>query len=196
MLILGAGLRPMLEDLMDRLSRRLRIEVHDDRKITIYIPEGAELRWGDRQLARVVQQEVVLENNTRAVFTEVLLRVRFTPYTAAITSEPLLLGVIVPASPSGHADIRPPTAEGERVVEFDFISPQSQVTMLVFTNHDGEISFDTLCDREVVVRHIGTMFSESAQKVMPGWMNVLKPIVLPFTIAGIIGRKMRRRERK
>lgn len=195
MLILGAGLRPMLEDLMDRLSRRLRLEVHDDRKITIYIPDGAELRWGDAPVPRVVQQEVVLENNTRAVFHEVLLRIRFTPYAAAVTSEPLLLGLNVPSSPACRAEIRPATAPGERVAEFEFISPQSQVTMLVFTNHDGEMAFDTLCDREIVVRHIGTSFSESAQTVMPGWMNVLKPIVLPFTIAGIIGRKMRRRKK-
>lgn len=196
MLIAGAGLRPLLEDLMDRLGRRLRIEVHDDRKTTIYVPDGIRLLWNDRELPRVIQQEVAIENNTRTVFHEVQLRLRFLPFRSDTLSEPLLLGAVIPPTPVTRAELKPPTVAGERVIEFDYISPQSQLLMLVFTNHDGEIEFETMCDRDVVVRHTGTMFSESVQAVMPGWMSVLKPIVLPFTIAGIIRRKMRRRRKK
>lgn len=196
MLISGAGLRPLLEDYMDRLGRRLRIEVHDDRKSTIYVPDGIRLLWGDRELLRVIQQEVVIENNTRTVFHEVRLRLRFLPFNAHSLSEPLLLGAVIPPTPVTRAELQSPTVPGERIVEFDYISPQSQVTMVVFTNYDGEIEFETMCDRDVVVRHTGAMFSESVEAVMPGWMSVLKPIVLPFTIAAIIRRKMRRSRKK
>ncbi|PZU48964.1 MAG: hypothetical protein DI568_06730 [Sphingomonas sp.] len=196
MLIAGATLRPWLEDLMDRAGRRLRVEVHDDRKITIYIPEGVELTWQGKQYPRVVQQEILLENNTRSVFHEVELRLRYRPFNDVLPDEPLLLGMVVPPSPNTVATVHPPAVRGERVVEFEYISPQSQVSMLVFSNHDGEISFETLCDREIVVRHVGVLFSENVQKVMPAWMTVLKPIVLPFTIATVVRERLRRRKRK
>ncbi|TPE59119.1 hypothetical protein FJQ54_15120 [Sandaracinobacter neustonicus] len=196
MLIAGATLRPWLEDVMDRAGRRLRVEVHDDRKITIYVPEGVELSWQGRQYPRVVQQEVVLENNTRSVFHEVELRLRYRPFNNIPTDEPLLLGMVVPPTPNAVAVARPPAVRGERVIEFEYISPQSQVTMLVFSNHDGEISFETLCDREIVLRHVGVLFSENVQKVMPAWMEVLKPIVLPFTIVTVVRERLRRRKRQ
>lgn len=196
MLIVDASLRPMLENAMDRASRRLRIEVHDDRKIVLYIPEGIELHWAGESLDRVVQQEIVLENYTRDVFHEVQLRLRFKPYNSGIGDDRLLLGVVVPPTPNTDARLLPMTVPGERIVEMDYISPQSEVNMLVFTKYDGDIEFDTLCDREIVVRHTGSLFSENAQKVMPSWMSVLKPIVLPFTIAGVIRRQFLRRKTK
>lgn len=191
-LILGAGLRPLLEDLMDRLSRRLRIEVRDDRKLLLYIPDGMDLLWRGTHLHRVVLQEVILENNTQGVFDNVRLRLRFTPYNAAAMSEQLLLSAIILPTPDAEAILLPEAAESERIVQFKYISPRSQVQMRVFTNLDGEVEFDTLCDKEVVVRHTGTMFSESAQLVMPSWMSVLKPIVLPFTIVAVLRRRLRR----
>lgn len=196
MLIAGATLRPWLEEVMDRAGRKLRLEVHDDRKITIYIPDGVELTWQGRQYPRVVQQEITLENNTRSVFHEVELRLRYRPFSNVSQDEPLLLGMVVPPTPNTIARARPPMVRGEREVEFEYISPQSQVTMLVFSNHDGEISFETLCDREVVVRHVGVLFSENVQKVMPSWVAVLKPIMLPFTIATVLRQQVRRRKRK
>ena len=111
-------------------------------------------------------------------------------------SEPLLLGAIILPSPHAESMLLPDLTEGERVLQFKYISPQSQVELRVFTNVDGEIEFDTLCDKEVVVRHTGTMFSESAQLVMPSWMAVLKPIVLPFTIVAVLRRRMRRSQVK
>ena len=191
-LIVGAGLRPPLEDLLDRLGRRLRVEVRDDRKLVLYIPDGIDLLWGGVHLHRVVQQEVILENNTQAVFDNVRLRLRFTPYNAAASGETLLLGAVIMPSPHSESLLLPDTVEGERVLQFKYISPQSQVEMRVFTNMDGEINFDTLCDKEVVVRHTGTMFSETAQNVMPSWMAVLKPVVLPFTIVALVRRRLRR----
>lgn len=191
-LIIGAGLRPPLEDLLDRLGRRLRIEVRDDRKLVLYVPEGIDLMWGGNHLHRVVQQEVILENNTHGVFDNVRLRLHFLPYNAAAMTEPLLLGAIILPTPNAESLLLPDTKEGERVLQFKYISPQSQVEMRVFTNVDGEIEFDTLCDKEVVVRHTGTMFSESARLVMPSWMTVLKPIVLPFTIVAVLRRRLRR----
>ena len=196
MLIAGAGLRPLLEDFMDRLGRRLRIEVQDDRKTTIYVPDGIQMLWNDLALDRVIQQQVVLENNTSKVFHEVRLLLRFRPFLSDTMSEPLLLGAVIPPTPVTRAELQAELKAGERVVEFDYISPHSQVMMLVFTNHDGEIDFETLCDREVVVRHTGVMFSESVESVMPGWMSILKPIVLPFTIVGVIRRKLRRSRKK
>jgi hypothetical protein len=195
-LIIGAGLRPPLEDLMDRMSRRLRIEVRDDRKLVLYIPDGIDLLWRGAHLHRVVQQEIILENNTQGVFDNVRLRLRFTPYNAAAMSEPLLLGAIILPTPDAESILLPDASEGERIVQFKYISPQSHVEMRVFTNVDGEIAFDTLCDKEVVVRHTGTMFSESAQLVMPSWMSVLRPVILPFTIVALLRRRLRRSRRK
>ena len=195
-LIIGAGLRPPLEDLMDRMSRRLRIEVRDDRKLVLYIPDGIDLLWRGAHLHRVVQQEIILENNTQGVFDNVRLRLRFTPYNAAAMSEPLLLGAIILPTPDAESILLPDSSEGERIVQFKYISPQSHVDMRVFTNVDGEIAFDTLCDKEVVVRHTGTMFSESAQLVMPSWMAVLRPVILPFTIVALLRRRLRRSRRK
>ncbi len=177
---------------MDRLSRRLRIEVRDDRKLLLYIPDGMDLLWRGTHLHRVVLQEVILENNTQGVFDNVRLRLRFTPYNAAAMSEQLLLSAIILPTPDAEAILLPEAAESERIVQFKYISPRSQVQMRVFTNLDGEVEFDTLCDKEVVVRHTGTMFSEFAQLVMPSWMSVLKPIVLPFTIVAVLRRRLRR----
>ena len=191
-LILGAGLRPLLEDWMDRLSRRLRIEVRDDRKLVLYIPDGIDLQWRGANLHRVVQQEVVQENTTQGVFDNVRLRLRFTPYNAAAMTEPLLLGAIILPTPDAESLLLPDTSEGERILQFKYISPRSEIEIRVFTNVDGEIEFDTLCDKEVVVRHTGTMFSESAQLVMPSWMAVFRPIVLPFTIVALLRRRLRR----
>lgn len=181
---------------MDRMSRRLRIEVRDDRKLVLYIPDGIDLLWRGAHLHRVVQQEIILENNTQGVFDNVRLRLRFTPYNAAAMSEPLLLGAIILPTPDAESILLPDSSEGERIVQFKYISPQSHVDMRVFTNVDGEIAFDTLCDKEVVVRHTGTMFSESAQLVMPSWMAVLRPVILPFTIVALLRRRLRRSRRK
>ena len=195
-LSLGAGLRPLLEDMLDRMGRRLRVEVRDDRKLVLYIPDGIDLLWGGTQLHRVVQQEVVLENNTQGVFDNVRLRLRFTPYNSAASSERLLLGAVILPTPDTEALLLPDTNEGERIMQFKYISPQSQVEMRVFTNVDGEIEFDTLCDKEVVVRHTGVMFSETARNVMPSWMAVLKPVVLPFTIVAVVRQRLRRSRMK
>ncbi|MCG2839971.1 hypothetical protein L6Q21_03110 [Sandaracinobacter sp. RS1-74] len=195
-MILGAGLRPLLEDLLDRLSRRLRIEVRDDRKLVLYIPDGIDLLWRGAHLQRVVQQEVILENNTQVVFDNVRLRLRFKPYNAAALGEKLLLGAVILPSPEAEAVLLPDTAEGERIMQFKYISPQSRAEMRVFTNVDGEIEFDTLCDKEVVVRHTGVMFSETARNVMPTWMAVLKPVVLPFTIVAVLRQRLRRSRQK
>lgn len=191
-LILGAGLRPPLEDLMDRLGRRLRVEVRDDRKLVLYIPDGIDLLWRGAHLHRVVQQEVVLENNTQGVFDNVRLRLRFTPYNAAVMTEPLLLGAVILPTPDAESLLLPDMSEGERILQFKYISAQSQVEMRVFTNVDGEIEFDTLCDKEVVVRHTGVLFSETARNVMPSWMAVFRPVVLPFTIVAMLRRRLRR----
>lgn len=195
-LIMGAGLRPPLEDLLDRLGRRLRIEVLDDRKLILHVPDGIDLMWGVNPLHRVVQQEVILENNTRVVFDNVRLRLRFTPYNAAASTETMLLGVVILPTPDAQGLLLPDTTPNERVLHFKYISPQSQVSLRVFANLDGEIAFDTLCDKEVVVRHTGTMFSEAAHNVMPPWMAVLKPIIIPFTLVMALRQRLRRSRRQ
>lgn len=195
-LIAGAGLRPLLEDWLDRLGRRIRIEVHDDRRSTLYIPDGVELSWGGTPLYRVVQQEVVIENNTHSVFDNVRLRVRLTPYNPVEPGEGVLLGAVILPTADAEYSLLPQTEAGERILMFEYISPHSRVEARVFTNVDGELDFETMCDREAVVRHTGAMFSETVQNVMPTWMSVLKPIVLPFTIVATLRRHLRRSREK
>lgn len=196
MLILGASLRPYLEELLDHASRKLRIEVHDDRKVIIYVPDGIELAWQGERLDRVVQQEVVLSNNTRAVFHEVQLRLHFRPFNETVPIDQRLVGVVIPPTPNTEARTLPYATPSQRTVEMDYLSPQSDVTMLVFTRHDGEIEFETLCDREIVVRHTGIRFAENVEKVMPAWIAVFKPIMLPLTIAAVVRRQFLRRKTK
>lgn len=189
-LLAGAALRPRIDLLLDHLGRKLRVLILDGRRVVFLLPEGVVVDWKGVRVARIYQQEFRVQNATRALANDVVIRLRYRHGAVPEGIDRLLFGALVVPTAVAEGHVEQGDEPGECILSIAYIEPDSAFEVRTFANVDGELEIESACEKVLAIRHQGRRVSESAQRVLPRWLLALRPIFVPLTLILLLLRRL------
>lgn len=179
-LIVGAGLRPMLDDLFDRLGNTLRIQLRSDRRVVLDFPDGFSVDWNGKRLQKVYQQEFSIANNTRETISDIAVKLMLTPAQALEATEELRFGGLIMPTAAAEGRIEPTGNPLSVILHLSYLGADSEIEVRLFSTMDGVLGFESACGKLLKVRRTAAAVAETARRVLPSWALALKPLLLPL----------------
>lgn len=175
--IIGALLRPLLDNYFELRRKTLRVDLSAGRSESILPDKHMKVVWGTRTFTRLVRLPFTIENPSGRTLKDFLLKIELIDQSGLPAGEDLLFEVLMSAAHSASFK-NVTTAKAMRPAngfEFDYVLPKGKVHGFAVANCDGELQFTSPHDLEIATVRVQRyrLGAEQVQRLLAGFSLML-----------------------
>lgn len=181
--IIGALLRPLLDNYFELRKKTLRVDLSAGRSESILPDKHMQIVWGTRTFTRLVRRPFTIENRSGRTLRDFLLRIELLDQAGLPAGEDLLFEVVMSEAHSTSFEnvtnanaMRP--ANG---FKFAYFEPKGKVHGYAVANCEGELKVTSPDDLEIATVRVSknNLGSEHVQRILI-WFLIVLVIATPI----------------
>jgi hypothetical protein len=149
--IIGALLRPLLDNYFELRKKTLRVDLSAGKSESILPDDAMKIIWGSRTFSRLVQRPFTIENRSGRTLRDFELRIDLLDQSSLPDGEELLFEVVMSEHQSARFEnvTNTNSTRPANTFSFSYAEPKSMVHGFAVANCDGVLKFTSPSDLEI-----------------------------------------------
>jgi len=183
--IIGALLRPIVDNYFELRKKTLRINLSENKVETLPAHDAMKITWEGRVISRIIRYRFSISNKTGRTLRNFAIRLELVDKMRVQDEEFVLSTSILERSGAKFEEVATDGTE-RRLYKFEYFEPNVNLEGFAVSNAEGELKFTTPDDLEISTKH-GQLNPSGAKTVERLLVTLAAFLVMAASVGSLFG---------